>query len=615
MVRNRILFAVLSVLIVDGVWVSANVAAGGRIENAVAEIDRHVRRDLREHGQATNAPADDAQFVRRVYLDVLGRIPTTQEISEFYASEDVERRARLIDQLLESDGHRSHMFNWLADMLRVKDEYYRTGQTYTFHSWIKDQLKANRPWDEMVYEMLTARGRLGENGATGYLLRDAGMPLDSLSGTLTIFLGANVSCAQCHDHPFAEWTQRDFYEMAAFFGATRFERDDPRKPARVMGDQEFSKANLVTLLRPNMARVMYEEGRWLTFPKDYVYDDVEPGQSVIPEFITWGDTDSRTVKVRAHRKQQLRRQFADWMVSADNPRFATAIANRLWKRFFGAAVQEPVTDLDERSQATNPQLMQFLTQLMTAVDFDLREFQRILLNTRTFQQQASSVPDEGVAFRFPGPLLRRMTAEQAWDSAVVLVRGSDIDSHRTDHAELMRRLVLPGDGAMDPKSLVHRKDEIFVFARSLVGENLPGTNRTKGRGLFLRVGKPRGDDLWIRASELPQPADPSHFLRIAGQSARDVADDGSTEGGITEALAFMNGELATRVIGDRSLVMRQVDGATRTEDQVRLLYHSFLSRDPKLSEQKLAMDALRAGMTTADLAWALLNSREFLFIQ
>jgi len=615
MKQNRILFAVLSVLAVDGVWIPANVTAGGRVEKAISEIDRHVLSDLQEHGLKANAPADDAQFVRRVYLDVTGRIPTPQELSEFQADEEPDRRARLIDQLLESDGHRSHMFNWLADMLRVKDEYYRTGQTYTFHTWIKDQLKANRPWDEMVHEMLTARGRLGENGATGYLLRDAGMPLDSLSSTLTVFLGANVGCAQCHDHPFAEWTQRDFYEMAAFFGATRFERDDPRKPARVMGDQEFSKANLVTLLRPNMARVIYEEGRWLTFPKDYVYEDAEPGESVVPEFIRWSDTDSRTVKVRVHRKQQLRRQFADWMASPDNPRFATAIANRLWKKFFGAAVQEPVTDLDDKSLAANPQLMQFLTGLMKTVDFDLREFQRILLNTRTYQQQASPVPEEGVVFRFPGPLLRRMTAEQAWDSAVVLVRGSDVDSHRTDHAELMRRLVLPGNGAMDPKSLVRRKDEIFAFARSLVGENPPGTNRTKGRGLFLRVGKLRGDDLWIRASELPQPTHPSHFLRIAGQSARDVADDGSTEGGITEALAFMNSELAARVIGDRSRVMRQVDGATRAEDQVRLLYHSFLSREPKPSEQKLARDALRAGMTTADIAWALLNSREFLFIQ
>ena len=103
--------------------------------------------------------------------------------------------------------------------------------------------------DELVHDMLTAEGRLGENGATAYLLRDASMPLDSLSNTLTTFLGANVACAQCHDHPFAEWTQRDFYEMASFFGSTAFERVDTRKPAITLRDERFSKANLVTLLQ------------------------------------------------------------------------------------------------------------------------------------------------------------------------------------------------------------------------------------------------------------------------------------------------------------------------------------------------------------------------------
>ena len=162
--------------------------------------------------------------------DVIGRIPTGDELKRFHAETREDRRARLIDELLKSPGHESHMFNWLADMLRLKDDYYRIGKTWTFHTWLKSQLRENRPWDELVHDMLTAEGRLGENGATAYLLRDASMPLDSLSNTLTIFLGANIGCAQCHDHPLAEWTQRDFYEMAAFFGSTAFERVDTRKP-------------------------------------------------------------------------------------------------------------------------------------------------------------------------------------------------------------------------------------------------------------------------------------------------------------------------------------------------------------------------------------------------
>ncbi len=228
--------------------------------------------------------------------------------------------------------------------------------------------------------MLTAEGRLGENGATAYLLRDASMPLDSLSSTLTTFLGANVACAQCHDHPFAEWTQRDFYEMASFFGSTAFERVDTRKPAITLRDKNFSKANLVSLLQPNMERVIFDSTRSTVFPEDYAYNDGNPGDKVSHRFISWDG--KKGAPLTDIRPQQLRSHFADWMTSAENPRFAAAIANRLWKKLFGVAVKEPVTDLDDLEDATNPELLRLIAQLMIDVDFDIRKFQRIILNTR-----------------------------------------------------------------------------------------------------------------------------------------------------------------------------------------------------------------------------------------
>ncbi|MEO2033104.1 MAG: DUF1549 domain-containing protein, partial [Planctomycetaceae bacterium] len=252
--------------------------------DASSRIDAIIRLDLKKHELQPNPPVSDVQFVRRVYLDVIGRIPTDKELGSFYADTREDRRARLIDELLESPGHESHMFNWLGDMLRVKDDYYRIGKTWTFHTWLKTQLQENRPWDELVHDMLTAEGRLGANGATAYLLRDASMPLDSLSNTLTTFLAANVACAQCHDHPFAEWTQRDFYEMASFFGSTAFERVDTRKPAITLRDERFSKANLVTLLQPNMERVVFDSTRSTVFPEDYAYDDAKPDDRVSPRF-------------------------------------------------------------------------------------------------------------------------------------------------------------------------------------------------------------------------------------------------------------------------------------------------------------------------------------------
>lgn len=590
-------------------------ARAGDLPFASSRIDEIIQRDLRQHKLVPNPPASDLQFIRRVYLDVIGRIPTAEELTKFQADRRKERRAKLIDELLASPGHESHMFNWLGDMLRVKDDYYRIGKTWTFHTWLKMQLRQNRPWDELVHEMLTAEGRLGENGATAYLLRDASMPLDSLSNTLTTFLGANVACAQCHDHPFAEWTQRDFYEMASFFGSTAFERVDTRKPAITLRDKRFSKANLVTLLQPNMERVVFDNSRSTVFPEDYAYDDAKPGTRVTPRFITWG-TDKET-PLSALPPQQLREHFADWMTSADNPRFAAAIANRLWKKLFGVAAKEPVTDLDILEDATNPELLRFIAQLMTDVDFDLREFQRVVLNTRSYQQQVSVTPPEGEDFRFPGPLLRRMTAEQTWDSIVLLIRGPEIDQLRTDQAPMLERLVFPFEITHDRKEIAKDREKILNFAKSLL-PNGKVADGQGGRGLFMgttkRRPKRRGEASWLRASELPQPMPPTHFLRIAGQSAREVADDGSTEGGITESLAMMNGEV-TKNLMTSSLVIKAAQQKSTQIDQIELLYRACLSREPQQQDTKQCLTALRKGLNLGDIAWALLNSREFMFIQ
>ena len=609
----------LSAVLLAGV-ASTEIGAGQQA-TAADQIDAIIRLDLKKHKLKPNPPVSDVLFVRRVYLDVIGRIPTDKELGSFHADTREDRRARLIDLLLDSPGHESHMFNWLGDMLRVKDDYYRIGKTWTFHTWLKTQLRENRPWDELVHDMLTAEGRLGENGATAYLLRDASMPLDSLSNTLTTFLGANVACAQCHDHPFAEWTQRDFYEMASFFGSTAFERVDTRKPAITLRDERFSKANLVTLLQPNMERVVFDSTRSTVFPEDYEYDDAKPGDRVRPRFITWDD--EQGTPLTGKRPQQLRKHFADWMTSAENPRFAAAIANRLWKKLFGVGVKEPVTDLDVLEDATNPELLRLIAQLMKDVDFNLREFQRIVLNTRAYQQQVSVTPPEGEEFRFPGPLLRRMTAEQTWDSIVLLVRGPEIDQLKTDNAPLMERLVFPFEFTHDRKGIAKDREKIFDFAKALMPDGKV-SNGQGGRGLFMRGGKRRagkrrggkrrGKESWLRASELPQPMPPTHFLRVAGQSAREVADDGSTEGGITESLAMMNGEV-TESLMTSSLVIKATRKKKTQFEQISFLYRSCLSRLPRKQDTKKCIAALDQGLDLGDIAWALLNSREFMFIQ
>ncbi|MDB4353094.1 DUF1549 and DUF1553 domain-containing protein [bacterium] len=614
MIRSSIRYSILLM----GLMVPVTNARADNPVKASSRIDAIIQLDLKKHELRPNPPVSDVQFVRRVYLDLIGRIPTQKELINFYEDKRKDRRARLIDNLLESPGHESHMFNWLGDMLRVKDDYYRIGKTWTFHTWLKSQLRENRPWDELVHDMLTAEGRLGENGATAYLLRDASMPLDSLSNTLTTFLGANVACAQCHDHPFAEWTQRDFYEMASFFGSTAFERVDTRKPAITLRDERFSKANLVSLLQPNMERVVYEQGRATEFPEDYAYDDAQPGEKAVPKFITWEGT--RRANVTTTDPRHLRDLFARWMTSPKNPRFAEAIANRIWKKFFGVAVKEPVTDLDVLEKATNPELLKFLAQIMRDVDFDLREFQRVVLNTKAYQQKVSVTPPEGEDFRFSGPLLRRMTAEQAWDSIVLLLRGPEIDRIKTNHAPMMERLVFPFEFENNRKNIAKDREKIFEFATTLL-DTRQGKKSSKGdggRGLFMgsskRKVKLRGENSWMRASELPQPMPPTHFLRVAGQSARAVADDGSTEGGITESLTMMNGEVMESLMGKASDVEAARNKSMRAM-QITSLYRTCLSRAPSEQGMEQCISALDQGLNLGDITWALLNSREFLFIQ
>jgi len=168
-----------------------------KISNASGAVDRVIAAGLAQAGLKTNDMASDEVFVRRTYLDAIGRIPSAEEAASFLASDVPDKRARLIDQLVLSDGYRSHQFNWLADMVRHKS-ILKWSQFHYYERWIKDQITANLPWDGLVYKLLTAEGSLASTASSGYLLRDRGVPLDSLSNTLTIFLGANVSCAHIH---------------------------------------------------------------------------------------------------------------------------------------------------------------------------------------------------------------------------------------------------------------------------------------------------------------------------------------------------------------------------------------------------------------------------------
>lgn len=594
------------------------VLTSHQAQKAAAAIDQQIGAKLAAEGQKRNAPSSDLVFVRRIYLDAVGRIPSSAEVIRFVRDANPNKRSALIDDLLVSEGYVSHQFNWYADTLRLKSGIKRA-KYGLYHRWLKDGIRANRPWDQTVHAMLSVDGSTATHGATGYLLRDTGMPLDSLSNTLTTFLGANVSCAQCHDHPLADWTQREFYEMAAFFGATDVSHRDPRKVGnRIKGPGGLSKQDGITVFSPSMHRVKNTGKNALVYPKDYAYDDVKPGDKVEPRLISWSYKDRKLPIYQVDTKppHKLRDSFASWMTHKDNPRFAANIANRLWKQMFGIAMHEPVNDLDDLNKGSNPALLADLAQLMTGLKFDLREFQRVVFHTQAYQAEVNPTPAIGDIgeYLFSGPVLRRMTAEQAWDSILILAYGPEIDQFQVDRSHQTTRFVIDFDAMQSSTKALQQTARAFKEAGYI--DN--GRSYRLGEKDLAGSGKPPlnfGRSYVLRASELPQPEADTHFLRMFGQSSREIANDGSREGSIPQTLMLMNGEFKELLMSSESRLMKAVRTPVANRTSLQEIYLSFFGRLPTTEEKALLQREFKKGLTLEDLAWTLFNTPEFLFVQ
>ena len=595
------------------------------IASAAADIDRMVGAILAENGQQPNAPATDAQFLRRIYVDAVGRVPTAKEADTFLKNPAPDKRAKLIDDLVFSPGYSMQMFNWMADLLRVKDTFGKGVPAFTFEDWLKMRIAADAPWDKLVYEMLTADGRLCDNGATGFMLFDAEMPLDGVSNLMTTFLGTNMACAQCHDHPLAEWKQRDFYQMAAFFGATS------GKDTAILGavnkaakDGGLPKAAVKKIADMNAFRMEDTSKQKLTFPKDYKYKDAKPSSPVSPALIAWEKEDKSLpiYNVATKDPTQLRIQFSRWLTSPQNPRFATNIANRIWKKAFGVAVLEPVNDIDDLKLASSPELLAHLTFVMKAAKFDLREVQRVIYNSKTFQASASPTPDLGKAkYLFPGPVVRRFTAEEAWDSLIVTALGTYADNVLLRRGDDLKAMALPAGKVTlaEVKNAVERTKA--AFAGSANGKAAGGKKAAGGSTLGLANGyegdKPvtRFNMMLARASELPQPSPETHFLRVWGQGDRLLADSATNDGSVPQLLQMINGSVSKMIADTRSAAVMDAAKEKVPDAQIRSLYLSYLSRPPTAQEHATANKSLKDGIGLTDLAWVLANTREFLFVQ
>ena len=455
------------------VWAKAPDTA-----SAAKAIDAVLAKDWAANKVKGNPAADDNVFVRRIYLDVVGRIPTTRETEDFLADKTPNKRSKLIDKLLDSEGYVQHAFNYFADVLRAQTSGNQTGQVTgaAYTNFIKQSLRDNKHYDQMVREMIASQGKAWDNGAIGYYMRDRGMPLDNMANTVRVFLGTRIECAQCHNHPFDKWTQMQFYKMASYTygvqtqdygsdGTMAGVRDlmrerekekmatikEPQRPQRskdmtkdqyaaldqkyqqeakevkrqrqelqkeAQKEQRFYQRPL-TDIRDTMryTTVSYRDDRLAQLPHDYKYDDAKPNAKVEAGTMFGHEANSLPGETPLEA-------YARWMTK-DNERFTSVIADRLWKRVFGLSPIEPLDEILDTTAPMIPELQKHLEKLIVAVDYDMKAYLRILLNTSTYQRQATR--DEvspGVVYHFTGPVLRRMSAEQMWDSFVALINPS-----------------------------------------------------------------------------------------------------------------------------------------------------------------------------------------------
>jgi hypothetical protein len=435
-----------------------------------AKIDEMLASYWAKNSVKPNPPASDAVLVRRLYLDIAGRVPTIEETREFTASTDPQKRVKLIDKLLASDGYTSHMFNYFADLLRLTDNTKGRVTAEAYEEWLKKKLKENTPFDQLVRDLLTTDGGVWDSGAIGFYMRDENK-LDHLAYTVQVFLGTQIVCAQCHNHPFDKWTQKEYYHVAGYtYGMdtkgsqtnflkmetkgkpggldreklknmSRDERKAYMKKMEAEGNSEAAKASRAEMQEVRRAMqdvvkplryttIQWNEGKSPALPHDYKYDDAKPGDQLPVKTLFGHDAQPANGETRIDA-------FARWMTSPENPRFTMVIANRMWKKAFGLGLIEPVDEIMDSTVPSIAPLMEHLTQLMAEKKYSIKSFLRVLYNTDAYQRAATTEElMAGSTYHFPGPLLRRMSSEQVWDSMVTMARGNVDDAVDEENTRL-----------------------------------------------------------------------------------------------------------------------------------------------------------------------------------
>ena len=343
-------------------------------QNAVDEL---VKSKLEKMQLVPSELSDDATFLRRVWLDTIGTLPTPEDVRQFLADPATDKRARWIEKALERPEYADYWALVWSDILLVDRQKLGERGAYELHRWLREQFATNRRYDEWVSELITATGNSGTNGPVN-LFRAAETPEELARTVSQAFLGVRMECAQCHHHPFEKWSQDDFYSLAGYFNGLE------RK-----------------VIAPNRVFVYHTGLKETRIPLSNKLVAVRPLDG---EAVTATERDPR-------------RELAGWLTAEDNPWFAKLVANRLWKHFLGRGLVEPEDDIRSTNPATNEPLLALLSGHLVEHKFDLQALMRLIMNSRTYQlSSTTNSSNENDEQNFSHHYVRRLSAEVMLDA-------------------------------------------------------------------------------------------------------------------------------------------------------------------------------------------------------
>ena len=342
-------------------------------------IDRQVNQKLSQLRLPASPRSTDAQFFRRVHLDTLGILPTLEEVKRFLGDDREDKRARLIDSLLERPEYVDYWTYQWSDLLLVQSKNLGTPAMWSYYRWIRDQVARNTPWDEFVRQIVTSKGSNLENGAANfYVLHDD--PRIMAETTTQAFLGMSINCAKCHNHPLEKWTNTQYFQMANLFARVR------------------TKNGAANNERIVFAALNGEVVQPLT------------GKPQAP-------TPLDGAPIPADDLRDRREHLADWLVAPSNPYFGRAIVNRVWANFMGVGLVEDIDDLRVTNPASNEALLAGMARYLVEHDYDLKQLIRLILNSEAYQRSSQTSGMNQAESRFYSRYYpRRLMAEVMLDA-------------------------------------------------------------------------------------------------------------------------------------------------------------------------------------------------------